>query len=672
MAVADKNPKRSRTGLIVYLNKLFDDVEAKLETYDGNLNHIISVENLAIIKFNKIIELSEVIAESIEDPEQLQKEIEESVKSEVKFTEKLTILKNFIALKQSAVSSAVESARNTVVEPSKPKENFKNVKLPKMIVQDFSGNPEEWISFNESFEAVVHTNGTLSKIEKFQYLKSYLVDEAADAIKGLRLSAENYDKAREMLEQRFGDKQVLISHHMSQLLDLLPCSNVENVKELRKLYDSIEFAIRNLETLGLDQKEYGPMLSPILLNKIPVEIKLIVSRTLEKNQKWDISKIMNTFMIELEAREKVSTCYTEEGAYACSGASLHVNSSKFENQQKREFNEKDENQNSKLVCIFCRREHFFKNCDIIIDPEIRKTILEKENRCFICMKIGHRAQSCSKNIKCFNCDERHHVAVCTYKSDSIDTSPSQQEEENEIPQPIVPVTSNFVDVNKVNSVLLKTAQAEIFSTDEKHSKNARLLFDDGSMSSYVTKELCKELHLKPISKQKVAIKTFGQNKTVKELDIVELCIKSKDGGESFYVKALVNDICLPIQNQNISLAKEQYEPLKFVELADSNPRNLPMNIDILIGSAHYWNFIGNKQIRCPDGPTALESKLGYVLSGPIASNDTSPTTSNFFVTTQVLKITSEFVDPKRDNFRKRLQNLNYSNDESTKKVKIKN
>ena len=41
-----------------------------------------------------------------------------------------------------------------------------------------------------------------------------------------------------------------------------------------------------------------------------------------------------------------------------------------------------------------------------------------------------------------------------------------------------------------------------------------------------------------------------------------------------------------------------------------------MNIDLLICSQDYWNFIGYKQARGKSGPIAISSRLGFVLSGP--------------------------------------------------------
>ena len=154
-----------------------------------------------------------------------------------------------------------------------------NVKLPVFEIKKFTGDPEEWISFNESFNAAVDSNKQLSNI---QYLQGFLSGEAEETLKGLRLTNDNYETARKMLSERFGDKQILISHHMTQLLETSVCMDIENVKELRKLYDRIESQIRNLETLGLDQNQYGPMLTPVLISKLPSELRLIISRNSEK------------------------------------------------------------------------------------------------------------------------------------------------------------------------------------------------------------------------------------------------------------------------------------------------------------------------------------------------------------------------------------------------------
>ena len=66
------------------------------------------------------------------------------------------------------------------------------------------------------------------------------------------------------------------------------------------------------------------------------------------------------------------------------------------------------------------------------------------------------------------------------------------------------------------------------------------------------------------------------------------------------------------EHQQIDLAKQTYPHLQSLNLADSNPNNLPLDIDILIGANHYWNIIAKHQVRGKFVPVALESKLGYV------------------------------------------------------------
>ena len=49
---------------------------------------------------------------------------------------------------------------------------------------------------------------------------------------------------------------------------------------------------------------------------------------------------------------------------------------------------------------------------------------------------------------------------------------------------------------------------------------------------------------------------------------------------------------------------------------------------MLIGADAYWSIVQETVIRGP-GPTAVESKLGYLLSGPLHSYNTSTTSSVF-------------------------------------------
>ncbi|GIX68191.1 uncharacterized protein CEXT_692751 [Caerostris extrusa] len=124
-----------------------------------------------------------------------------------------------------------------------------NTKLPRISLDKFSGDICRFQEFWPQYEAAIHENENLQDIEKFDYLKSLLTDSAATAISGLPLTPENYRKAVEILKERFGKTEILISAHTNRLLNLEPVRNTNDIFALRKLYDEINVQIRTLESL---------------------------------------------------------------------------------------------------------------------------------------------------------------------------------------------------------------------------------------------------------------------------------------------------------------------------------------------------------------------------------------------------------------------------------------
>ena len=107
-----------------------------------------------------------------------------------------------------------------------------HINLPKLHIQPFDGNPLEWLTFWDSYSNAVHNNHELNNIEKMNYLKGLITCNAVRAISGLPMTSQNYEKAIEMLKERFGRKQVLINAHMESLSKSahpqLMCSRYEN------------------------------------------------------------------------------------------------------------------------------------------------------------------------------------------------------------------------------------------------------------------------------------------------------------------------------------------------------------------------------------------------------------------------------------------------------------
>lgn len=84
----------------------------------------------------------------------------------------------------------------------------------------FWGNYEDWLSFSDYFQALIHKNETLFNIQKLYYLKTSLKDEASKIIKSVELTSDNYTVAWELLESPFKNLTIITQKHTRALFDL--------------------------------------------------------------------------------------------------------------------------------------------------------------------------------------------------------------------------------------------------------------------------------------------------------------------------------------------------------------------------------------------------------------------------------------------------------------------
>ena len=52
-------------------------------------------------------------------------------------------------------------------------------------------------------------------------------------------------------------------------------------------------------------------------------------------------------------------------------------------------------------------------------------------------------------------------------------------------------------------------------------------------------------------------------------------------------------------------------------MADTSTLGDTLDINVLIGADYYWQFATGNIRRGISGPTGIETKLGWVLSGPV-------------------------------------------------------
>ena len=170
-----------------------------------------------------------------------------------------------------------------------------------------------------------------------------------------------------------------------------------------------------------------------------------------------------------------------------------------------------------------------------------------------------------------------------------------------------------------HTVTLQTAQAQVFNpVQPQMSQRVRFVLDTGSQHSYVTEEVRRNLALPSEGRQTMRIVTFGsQEEQLQACELVKLCVSLKGGCTQSLSLFSVPHICEPLMCQPLSFCPSRFEHLSGLDLADPTNGSSSLQVDVLIGSDQYWELTTGQARRGELGPVAIETKLGWVLSGPV-------------------------------------------------------
>ena len=174
------------------------------------------------------------------------------------------------------------------------------------------------------------------------------------------------------------------------LLNVDAVTSSYNLKGLRHLYDVVESQVRGLRSLGVPAELYGSLLSSVLLNKLPQELRLVISRQTSEEE-WNLDNLMEIIEREIAARERA----------ASSSSSYQV--------PRRTPREPPTATtliySSSIIprCSYCRQSHTSNSCKAVIDIAERKQILKRSGRCFVCLRKNHLSRDCRSTMKCARC-----------------------------------------------------------------------------------------------------------------------------------------------------------------------------------------------------------------------------------------------------------------------------
>ena len=256
--------------------------------------------------------------------------------------------------------------------------------------------------------------------------------------------------------------------------------------------------------------------------------------------------------------------------------------------------------------------------------------------CFNCLKSGHHSKHCRSHNRCITCHGKHHNAIC-FSSTNQGNDRKSPRDPGQVAKPEVCKKLENTEAvpiamicNSAASVLMQSGRALVSTTNGNHYENVRVIFDSGSQRSFVTNELKNALGLHSIGKRSLRVIRFmdrensSDHAVARDCDLVQFLVKGLDGTDIIVTACSIPQICPPPNSHQVKVCKERFEHLQNLVLSDEKVE-VPFRgdcIDILIGLDYYWAFILGEVKRGGSGPVALESRVGWLLSGPIIEGNT--------------------------------------------------
>ena len=286
--------------------------------------------------------------------------------------------------------------------------NNNHFQLPRISLPKFSGKFSEWESFKNTFESLVANNDSLSNTQKFHYLKTSIIGDAALIINNLRISEENYTSAWQLLVDEYDDKLTLINSHLHAFISM-PIMKSENVIELRKLRDTVAASVAALKNLNRPVEHWDDILVYIISQKFSARTR----------NEW---KLRRSTMDSIPTYKEIHDFLTTR----IRGLSDFADLSNASVNQKPDKLRSSVNNVAVAKCICCSGEHSVIKCEDFRrkSPSQRSEIACKNKVCFNCLKSGHISPKCTTKQRCTHCRRAHHslIHVASYQASEKDAN----------------------------------------------------------------------------------------------------------------------------------------------------------------------------------------------------------------------------------------------------------
>lgn len=540
----------------------------------------------------------------------------------------------------------------------------KSVKLPKLELMTFDGNPMTWKIFHESFRRTIHENADLTDHERIQYLVNKLSGRALSVISGIVPNADNYHLIWSTLVNKYDDQRSLGSAYLDQLLDFKPTSITASAKNLELFLDKFCTAVSSLHSLKLDN------LSDFML--LQLALKKIDSSTARSFE-------MHMRGISMPTYDDLIKFVREQSKILERTAPASRNSDVNNNKQVVPKSTHSFAASCASQCPLCNQSDHANlyRCPAFnkLSTEDRLSCIKQHKGCTNCLSVSHNYTACNSPYSCRHCGCKHHSMLCrkmlpsregtrtlnraAVASSARNPAPAQSSRARadnaagaaaRAPLPSAPpaVTAHcpLADVpkppayqsqqqnislcNNVRPVTQPTADTtcllgtvQVYATDSNGRKHVvRALIDSASQSNFISANCCAKLNLKCNKVTNTVVKGIGSaSNPIK--GVISTTLHSRLDNNFISVDAFVIDrITDNLPSVRVDTSCLAY--LHGLPLADKDFSE-PSEIEILIGAPLFADILLSGRAAGPPGaPTAFESIFGFIVIGtaPVATAQT--------------------------------------------------
>lgn len=537
------------------------------------------------------------------------------------------------------------------------------IKLPFIKIAAFNGDYNAWQSFRDLFQSAIGDRRDLNGAQKLHYLKSFLEGEAAQLVRSYALTDGNYRVAWQALNTRYNNKRLLVNAQFQRLFGQQAVQG-GSASKLRQLLDTTAECVAALRDQELPTGEWDAVIVFIVVQRLDAE----------SHKQWEISLTDNELPSFAELVEFMERrCRSLEAIGGSDGGRIVAARPAQRTASKALVNHT--NATAFDACSVCNQAHCVANCRRFLSWGVaeRRDAVQTRRLCYVCLRRGHISSNCTQ-ATCSICNQRHHdllhlgggsgggsnggggngngrsgggrscggssndcssgggsggggssssgsdgrgsgrnVNGCGNSGSSHATGPVEQSTSS-----AAAVQTNFALTRNVQ-VLLSTAWVTINDSAER----IRVLVDQGSHACLMRESCVQRLGLQR-KRVSVPIRGIGGAQVGTATSIVSVRIKSCiDNTLAFDVNALVMRSltdCLPCNR--VAVANRP----NFVGLQLADPTYYePGDVDMVLGADIYGSLlldgviVGSTEVGRVR-PTAQNTALGWILSGPISTS----------------------------------------------------